>query len=56
LNLASHAISVCPILPLEPDVFFWRDSVGHEIDAIIDLGPKQIPIEIKSSQTVVIRF
>jgi predicted AAA+ superfamily ATPase len=38
---------------LEPDVFFWRDSVGHEVDVIIDLGQKQIPIEIKSGQTIV---
>jgi len=36
----------------EPDVFFWRDSTGHEIDAVIDLGQKQIPIEIKSGQTL----
>jgi uncharacterized protein len=37
----------------EPDVYFWRDSVGHEVDVIIDLGRKQIPIEIKSGQTIV---
>jgi len=37
----------------EPDVYFWRDSVGHEVDVIIDLGRKQVPIEIKSGQTIV---
>jgi hypothetical protein len=36
----------------EPDLYFWRDSVGHEIDLLIDLGTKQIPIEIKSGQTI----
>jgi predicted AAA+ superfamily ATPase len=40
----------------EPDIFFWRDSAGHEIDVIIDLGSKQIPIEIKSGQTLVGEF
>ncbi len=40
----------------EPDVFFWRDSAGHEIDLLIDLGAKQVPIEIKSGQTVASDF
>jgi hypothetical protein len=40
----------------ESEVFFWRDSTGHEIDAIIDLGSRQIPIEIKSGQTLVGEF
>lgn len=37
---------------LEPDIYFWRDSTGHEIDVIIDLGAELLPIEIKSGQTV----
>ena len=37
---------------LEPDLYFWRDSAGHELDIVIDLGSRLIPIEIKSSQTV----
>jgi hypothetical protein len=36
----------------EPDVYFWRDSTGHEIDVLIDLGRKLIPVEVKSGQTV----
>ena len=36
----------------EPDVYFWRDSTGHEIDLLIDQGARQIPIEIKSGQTI----
>lgn len=37
---------------LEPDIYFWRDSAGREIDLLIDQGATQIPIEIKSGQTV----
>lgn len=40
----------------EPDLFFWRDSAGHEIDLMIDQGTKQIPIEIKSGQTIASDF
>jgi predicted AAA+ superfamily ATPase len=34
------------------NVFFWRDSVGHELDILIENGNDLIPIEIKSGQTV----
>ncbi len=40
----------------EPDIYFWRDSGGHEIDIIVDRGRELIPIEIKSAQTVVDDF
>ncbi|MFB3893312.1 MAG: ATP-binding protein [Phycisphaerae bacterium] len=36
---------------LEPDVYFWRDSQGHEVDLIIEDGPNLIPVEIKSGET-----
>lgn len=37
---------------LRPDVYFWRDSAGHEIDLLIETGPDRLlPIEIKSGQT-----
>lgn len=36
----------------DPDLYFWRDSAGHEVDIIIDRGDKQIPLEIKSGETV----
>lgn len=38
---------------LPPDVFFWRDSQGHEIDCIIEDGPNLTSIEIKSGLTIV---
>jgi len=34
------------------NLFFWRDNVGNEIDLLITQGINQIPIEIKSGQTV----
>lgn len=36
----------------EPDIYFWRDSTGHELDIIIDLGNRLIPIEVKSGHTI----
>jgi len=36
----------------EPDVFFWRDSAGHEVDLVIDRGNELIPVEIKSGETI----
>jgi len=37
---------------LEPDVYFWRDSAGHEVDLLMDRGNSLVPVEIKSGQTV----
>lgn len=34
------------------NLFFWRDSVGNELDLIIENGNTLVPIEIKSGQTV----
>ena len=36
----------------EPDLFFWRDSTGHEVDCIIDQGQTLAPVEIKSGATI----
>ncbi len=35
-----------------PPIYFWRDSAGHEIDLVIELGKELIAIEIKSGQTL----
>lgn len=40
----------------EPDLYFWRDSSGHEIDAVIDRGRDRLAVEIKSAQTVAADF
>jgi predicted AAA+ superfamily ATPase len=38
---------------IEGDVYFWRDSTGHEVDLLVEQGRELIPIEIKSGETVV---
>jgi len=36
-----------------PNIYFWRDVQGHEIDGIIELKFESvIPIEIKSGMTI----
>ncbi|GAB6062548.1 ATP-binding protein [Deferrisoma palaeochoriense] len=35
-----------------PSLYYWRDTAGHEIDLLVDLGRHRIPVEIKSGQTV----
>ena len=35
----------------EPRVYFWRTSAGAEVDIVVELGRKLIPIEIKLSAT-----
>jgi predicted AAA+ superfamily ATPase len=35
-----------------PPLHFWRDSNGREVDLLIDVGGRRIPIEIKSAETV----
>jgi len=36
----------------EPNLYFWRDRSGHEIDLLIDRGISLQPIEIKSGATL----
>lgn len=36
----------------EPALWYWRDSAGHEMDILVDLGERQIPVEVKSGATV----
>jgi uncharacterized protein len=37
---------------LDPSLYFWRDSQGHEIDCLIEKALKMIPIEIKAGYTI----
>lgn len=39
-----------------PPLHFWRDSRGLEVDLIMDLGTRRIPVEIKSGATVAADF
>ena len=36
-----------------PSLYFWRDNNGRiEIDGLVDLGVKLVPIEVKASETI----
>jgi predicted AAA+ superfamily ATPase len=41
---------------LEPDLYFWRDSTGLEIDFLVDHGERLTPIEAKSGTTLAREF
>ena len=36
----------------QPNLSFYRDSTGNEVDLLYPLGPNVLPVEIKSGQTV----
>lgn len=36
-----------------PNIYFWRDSNGNEVDVIVERSAGLMPIEIKSGKTVV---
>ncbi|MBS0655955.1 MAG: ATP-binding protein, partial [Verrucomicrobia bacterium] len=37
---------------LKPNLYFWRDKSGLEVDCILEHGRKLVPIEIKSGETI----
>jgi len=40
-------------LGIEPPLYYWRDQNGRiEIDGLIDLGIRLVPLEIKSGETI----
>lgn len=39
-----------------PPIYFWRDSRGHEVDFILDLGHRRVPVETKAGETVAADF
>ncbi len=41
---------------LSSNLYFWRDSVGYEVDILIEQADKLLPVEIKSGQTVAADF
>jgi uncharacterized protein len=36
----------------EISLYFWQDQSGNEVDFIVDLGKKLLPIEVKSGKTI----
>ncbi len=49
--VVSELLKNCYNRGATPDLYFWRDSTGHEIDLLLDQGAELVPIEIKSGQT-----
>lgn len=42
---------------LNPNIYFWRDQQGHEIDCIIEKSiDSTVPIEIKAGKTIISEF
>ena len=37
---------------LTSNLYFWRNNLGDEIDVVIDLGTRLVPVEIKSGETL----
>lgn len=48
----SELIKHCMNRGQAPNLFFWRDKVGHEVDGILDRAGKLTPVEIKSGKTI----
>lgn len=37
---------------LPPNIYFWRDKLGTEVDCILEEGVRLTPVEIKSTSTI----
>jgi predicted AAA+ superfamily ATPase len=37
---------------LPSNLYFWRDREGHEIDVVVDVAGRLLPVEIKSAATI----
>ena len=37
---------------LRPQLYFWRDNTGNEVDCLLESGSELVPIEIKSGKTI----
>jgi len=35
-----------------PPLYHWRDATGHEVDVLVDLGERLVPVETKSAATL----
>lgn len=36
---------------IQPNLYFWRDQHGHEIDLILEVAHRLVPVQIKSGAT-----
>lgn len=37
---------------LSPQLYYWRDNSGNEIDLLVERGDRLLPVEIKAGQTI----
>jgi predicted AAA+ superfamily ATPase len=49
--VVSEAVKVFTIAGKRPDLFFWRSHDGLEVDLIIQIGARFLPVEIKLTAT-----
>ena len=49
--IVSEAVKVFTMLGKSPDIFFWRSHDGLEVDLIIQVQGKLVPVEIKLTAT-----
>ena len=40
----------------EPNLFFWRDNTGNEVDLLLEAGKELFPVELKAGKTVTTEF
>lgn len=50
--MVSELVKVFAAAGQEPPLFFWRDHTGHEVEVILELGGRLVPLEIKSAATI----
>ncbi len=43
-------------LAREPQIYFWRDNHGSEIDCLLERGLRLVPVEVKSGKTLNLDF
>ena len=50
--IVSEIVKTCMNAAIEPPLYYWRDSQGHEVDLLVEDGEQLFPLEIKSGQTI----
>ena len=56
-NLAiAELVKSCYHGGAEPQLAFWRDHRGNEVDLVVQAGARPVPVEIKSGATIATSF
>ena len=50
--MVSEYLKASANLGLDPDLYFWRDVGGHEVDFVLEKERALIPVEAKSGETI----